>query len=103
MIAVFVWKNTDFFSYAEAWPLIEGISRATWNYFSPDTPLITPRTDLPPQAQECATFAPPYGEVNLDDINAWRTRRPTKHRRQQPASATDVPPDGANTAQGVAA
>lgn len=72
VIAAFVWKNTEFFSYAEAWPLIEGISRATWNYFNPDQPLISPRTDLPEQALDCAGFAPPYGEVNLNDINAWR-------------------------------
>lgn len=73
VIAVFVWKNTDFFSYTEAWPLIEGVSRAAWNYFSPDTPLISPRTDLPEQANACAAFAPPYGEVNLNDINSWLT------------------------------
>jgi len=72
VIAVFVWENTDFFSYARAWPLIEGISRAAWNYFSPEDPLIAPRTDLPEQAVECVNFAPPYGEVNLDDINSWR-------------------------------
>ncbi len=72
VIAVFVWKNTEFFSYAEAWPLIEGISRATWNYFSPETPLIAPRADLPDQAESCDKFAPPYGEVNLNDINSWR-------------------------------
>ena len=73
VIAVFVWENTDFFSYARAWPLIEGISRAAWNYFSPEDPLIAPRTDLPEQAVECLNFAPPYGEVNLDDINSWRS------------------------------
>ncbi|MFN8451950.1 MAG: serine hydrolase [Anaerolineae bacterium] len=73
VIAAFVWKNTDFFSYTEAWPLIEGISRVAWNYFSPETPLVSPRTDIPEQANECVNFAPPYGEVNLNDINSWRT------------------------------
>ncbi|MFN8527118.1 MAG: serine hydrolase [Anaerolineae bacterium] len=72
VIAVFVWEDSDFFSYARAWPLVEGISRATWNYFSPDDPLIAPRTDIPVEAQACTSFAPPYGEVNLDDINSWR-------------------------------
>jgi hypothetical protein len=72
VIAVFVWENTDFFSYLRAWPLIEGVSRATWNYFNPEQPLIAPRTDLPEYAQECVVFSPPFGEVNLDDINAWR-------------------------------
>lgn len=75
VIAAFVWKNTDFFSYAEAWPLIEGISRATWNYFSPEAPLISPRADLPDQAIACDRFAPPYGEVNLNDINSWRANQ----------------------------
>ena len=72
VIAVFVWENTDFFSYLRAWPLIEGISRAAWNYFSPETPLIAPRNDLPDTAQDCAVFRPPFGEVNLDNINNWR-------------------------------
>lgn len=72
VIAVFVWENSDFFSYTTAWPLIEGVSRAAWNYFSPDDPLIAARTDIPDQAEACSSFAPPYGEVNLNDINAWR-------------------------------
>ncbi|MBZ0295174.1 MAG: class A beta-lactamase-related serine hydrolase, partial [Anaerolineae bacterium] len=38
VIAVFLWEDTDFFSFERAWPLIEGISRAAWNYFSPETP-----------------------------------------------------------------
>ncbi len=100
VIAVFVWKNTDFFSYAEAWPLIEGISRATWNYFSPETPLITPRTDLPPQAQECASFAPPYGEVNLDDINSWRTTATDEAPAAAPTTATDVPTETSTVGSG---
>lgn len=73
VIAVFVWENAEFFSFTRAWPLIEGISRAAWNYFSAETPLIAPRSDLPETAVECSVFAPPYGEVNLSDINAWRS------------------------------
>jgi beta-lactamase class A len=72
IIAVFVWEQGEFFSFERAWPLIENISRATWNYFSPEDPLLSPRTDLPPTAQDCVNFSPPPGEVNLDDINAWR-------------------------------
>lgn len=72
VIAVFVWEQSDFFSYTRAWPLIEGVSRAAWNYFVPEQPLVAPRTDLPETAQECVAFAPPYGEVNLDAINSWR-------------------------------
>jgi len=74
IIAVFVWENVDFLSYERAWPIIEGISRAAWNYFSPETPLLAPRTDLPQTAQECeGNFLPPNPQsVNLNDINAWR-------------------------------
>jgi beta-lactamase class A len=72
VIAVFVWEAGDFFTFERAWPLIEGVSRAAWNYFVPDQPLIAARTDLPEQAQACDSFAPAYGEVNLDNINAWR-------------------------------
>lgn len=72
VIAVFVWQDGEFFTFERAWPLIEGVSRAAWNYFVPEQPLIAPRTDLPEQAQACEVFRPPYGEVNLDNINAWR-------------------------------
>jgi hypothetical protein len=74
VIAVFVWEDVDFFSYDRAWPLIEGISRAAWNYFNPENPLLAPRTDLPPTAQECVgNFLPPDpASVNLNDINSWR-------------------------------
>lgn len=71
-IAVYLWEQGNFFTFERAWPLIEGISRATWNFFVPEQPLVAPRTDLPEQAVACDTFSPPYGEVNLDNINAWR-------------------------------
>jgi hypothetical protein len=77
-IAVYMWQKTDFQDYTKLWPLIEDISRAAWNYFNPDNPLVSPRGDLPPTAQECAgNFLPPQGQVNLDDINAWRRVTPT--------------------------
>lgn len=72
VISVFVWQDGEFFTFERAWPLIEGISRAAWNYFAPEQPLVSSRTDLPPQAQDCAVFRPDYGEVNLDNINGWR-------------------------------
>lgn len=72
IVAVFVWRNVEFFNYLEAWPLIEGVSRASWNYFNPEAPLIAARTDLPPTANDCADFSPPYGQVNLNDIASWR-------------------------------
>ncbi len=76
-IAVYLWQKTDFQDYTKLWPLIEDISRAAWNYFNPDNPLIAPRTDLPETAQACAgNFLPPQGQVNLDDINSWRTKTP---------------------------
>lgn len=76
IISVFVWEDTEFFSFTRAWPLIEGVSRAAWNFFSPETPLISARTDLPLEgAAECEGengFLPPFGEVNLNDIDAWK-------------------------------
>lgn len=74
VIAVYVWENVDFLSHDRAWPIIEGISRAAWNYFNPEQPLLQPRSDLPPTAQECVgNFLPPDpASVNLNDINAWR-------------------------------
>jgi beta-lactamase class A len=75
VIAVFLWENTEFLDYTRAWPLIEGISRAAWNYFSPEAPLLSPRTDLPPAAQECeGNFLPPDPEhTDLNNINGWRS------------------------------
>ncbi len=72
VIAVYVWEQSDFFNHDRAWPLIEGISRATWNYFNPNDPMIAPRTDLGENAEDCALFRPPFGEINLNNINAWR-------------------------------
>jgi beta-lactamase class A len=74
VIAVFLWEQGNFFSYTRAWTMIEGISRTAWNYFVPEQPLIAPRPDIAPDmnAADCVDFSPPYGEVNLDDINAWR-------------------------------
>jgi hypothetical protein len=72
-----VWKRTadGFFTFTEAWPLIEGISRAAWNYFVPEAPLLFAREDLPQEgAQGCDAYLPPFGEVNLYDIDAWRTQ-----------------------------
>jgi beta-lactamase class A len=73
VIAVFLWEDTDFFDYTIAWPLIEGISRAAWNYFSPEQALLAPRDDLPVAAQECeGNFLPPYEQLDLNNINGWR-------------------------------
>ena len=78
VIAVYLWQQTDFQDYTKLWPIIEGISRATWNYFSPEDPLIAARTDLPDTAQECAgNFLPPNQDaVDLNNINGWRTGQP---------------------------
>lgn len=74
VIAVMLWENSDFFPYNRAWPLIEGISRAAWNYFSPEQPLLTPRTDIPELAQDCeGNYLPPDPSmVDLYDIDGWR-------------------------------
>ena len=74
IISVFLWEAGEFQDFNRLWPLLEGISRASWNYFSPDDALLTARTDIPPTAQECeGNYLPPSPEqVNLNDINAWR-------------------------------
>ncbi|HEX2906407.1 MAG TPA: serine hydrolase [Phototrophicaceae bacterium] len=72
VIAVYLWEKTDFQDYTRLWPLVEGISRAAWNYFNPDEPLITARTDIPDTAQECAKFLPPQDQLDLNNINGWR-------------------------------
>ncbi len=63
-----------FFDYQRAWPLIEEISRAAWNYFSPESPMTSRRTDLPVTAQQCeGIFLPPsMEETDLNDIDGWK-------------------------------
>lgn len=87
VISIFLWEDTGatgFQDYIRLWPIIEEISRATWNHFSPENALLSPRQDLPATAQECfrmengervGVYLPPYGQVNLDDINGWREGR----------------------------
>jgi beta-lactamase class A len=85
IISIYIWQDTGatgFQDYIVLWPIIENIARASWNFFSPDLALTQPRTDIPPVAQECFrldangnridVYLPPYGQVNLDDIDAWR-------------------------------
>ncbi len=78
VIAVFIWEQAEFQNYERLWPIIEGISRAAWNYFNPDTPLVSARTDLPATAQECVgNFLPPGPDaVDLNNINGWRQGSP---------------------------
>lgn len=75
VISVYLWEQAEFQDYTKLWPLIEGISRAAWNYFSPENPLIAPRADLPATATECiGNFLPPNPEsVDLNNINGWRS------------------------------
>lgn len=74
IISVFLWEDVAFQNYERMWPLLEGISRATWNYFNPEDQMIQPRTDIPVTAQDCeGNYLPPSPDlVNLNDINAWR-------------------------------
>lgn len=82
VIAVYLWEDGDTTGF-NRWSIIEEISRATWNYFNPDNPLLTRRTDLPPAASECVTqdangtilsynYLPPYDVIDLNNINGWR-------------------------------
>ena len=76
VISVFLWERTEteFQNYEQLWPLVEEVSRAAWNFFNPEMPLLAPRGDLPPAALECeGNYLPPGPEfVNLNDINGWR-------------------------------
>lgn len=75
IISVYLWEETEFQDYEKLWPLVEEISRATWNYFNPENALIEARRDLPVTAQECeGNYLPPGPEqVDLNDIDSWRT------------------------------
>lgn len=75
VISVYLWEEAEFQDYEKLWPLMEEISRAAWNYFNPENAMLTARTDLPPTAQECeGNYLPPSPEqVNLNDIDSWKT------------------------------
>lgn len=98
VISVFLWEDAEdgFQDHLTLWPLVEGISRAAWNYFAPEEALLNPRENLPQTARECFTtdangervynYLPPYGQVDLTDINGWR-----EGDTQQPITQ---PPEG---------
>ncbi len=75
VISVFIWEEAEFQNFERLWPLLEEISRATWNYFNPDNPLPERRSDIPATAQTCeGNYLPPDAEsVNLDNIDSWKT------------------------------
>lgn len=78
VIAVYIWEEGEFQDFQRLWPILEEISRATWNYFADEEDqLLTRRTDIPPTAAECEgdqRYLPPgMNAVNLDDIDSWRT------------------------------
>lgn len=75
VIAVYLWEKAEFQNYERLWPLVEGISRATWNYFNPENPLLNPR-ELPDAARDCeGNYLPPNpAAVNLDDIDSWKAQ-----------------------------
>ena len=76
VISVFLWEQTEFQDYEKLWPLVEEISRTTWNFFNPENALLQPRANLPSTALECeGNYLPPAPEyVNLNDINSWKRR-----------------------------
>ncbi len=85
VISIFIWEKTaeGFQNYNRTWPIVEDISRAAWNFFNPEAVMLTRRADLPSTAQVCIKtddagnttniYLPPYGQVNLDDIDGWKT------------------------------
>lgn len=74
VIAVYLWEQAEFQDFNRLWPLVEGVSRAAWNYFNPETPLVAARTDLPETAQACDNFLPPPELLDLNNINGWRSQ-----------------------------
>lgn len=74
VIAVYLWEQAEFQDFNRLWPLVEGVSRAAWNYFNPETPLVAARTDLPETAQACDSFLPPPDLLDLNNINGWRSQ-----------------------------
>ena len=114
IVSIYLWEDTgerEFQDYVRLWPLIEDISRATWNYFEPDQALREPRTDLPPTARECVVidnagnreniYLPPYGEVNLSDIDAWKTASAISDNTSLSPGSTS--PSGSDTNDAAAA
>lgn len=104
VIAVFLWEDTGargFQDYVRLWPLVEDISRAAWNYFVPEQVLRSRRTDLPNTAAECApvdssgakthNYLPPYGQVDLNNINGWRDGSATTPQPVTVPTATPRP------------
>lgn len=82
VISVYFWEAGETTGF-NRWILIEEISRAVWNYFNPETALLSRRDDLPNTANECLTqasdgtilsynYLPPYNSIDLDNINGWR-------------------------------
>jgi beta-lactamase class A len=87
VIAVYLWEETDGTGF-DRWSVIEEVSRAAWNYFNPENQLLAPRSNIPSTAQECLrvdqqgsvlsyNYLPPYGSVDLNNINGWRNGTPT--------------------------
>ena len=74
VISIFLWEQTDFQDYEKLWPLVEGLSRAAWNFFNPQNAMLAPRSNLPLTAQECeGNYLPPAPElVDLNAINSWK-------------------------------
>ncbi|RMG89140.1 MAG: hypothetical protein D6712_02310 [Chloroflexi bacterium] len=75
VIAVYLWEDVEFQDFTRLWPLVEEISRAAWNYFVPENPLLQRRTDIPPTAQECeGNYLPPFELLDLNDIDGWKSQ-----------------------------
>jgi hypothetical protein len=72
-VLAMMFYNEDFLNYQEYWPIMETISRATYNLFNRDAPLITSReSDL---AEECRTDEQSLQRarqaINLDNIEPF--------------------------------
>ena len=75
IISVYLWEQADFQNYEKLWPLVEEISRATWNHFNPEEAMLSRKNNIPTTAQACeGNYLPPNPEsVNLNDMDSWKT------------------------------
>lgn len=68
-VLAMMFYNAEFLNYEEYWPMMEAISRATYNLFNPENPLLTSREIDP--AEQCRTNERAREVVDLDNIEPF--------------------------------
>jgi len=77
ILVVYIWEakaNQDGIGSLDTWKALEGISRITYNFFNPTTPLVVARApENPMGAIDCVMPNPQHPEqIDLDNINNGR-------------------------------